>query len=271
MADYIIHDNTGNDYPAKITKKTNELIKFDLVGVPTELANSLRVIFMKNIATMAIDHVRVDQNSSVMNDAELIHRLTMIPIKADARKFTDEEKILFEIRFVNEEKEIVTVMTSDMKWVPLQDQKERFPKGIRPVHEDIPIIKLRPGEELSLDLYCIKGTGEKNSKWSPVCPATYRLLPEVEITEPVEDAKQLTELCPADVFDIEDMEVVVARPRDCTRCRKCTQFTENVTLGRKRDHFLFSVESVGIYKAKTLVKIAIAILNEQEAAKEPVQ
>ncbi len=72
------------------------------------------------------------------------------------------------------------------------------------------------------------------------------------------------------VFDIEDLGGVptakVARPRDCTMCRECIRtdnWSEKVQLKRKADHFLFSVESVGILEPATIVRDAISILKDK--------
>ena len=39
---------------------------------------------------------------------------------------------------------------------------------IRPVHNDILIAKLRPGQEIDVRLLCIKGIGKDHAKFSPV-------------------------------------------------------------------------------------------------------
>ena len=36
-----------------------------------------------------------------------------------------------------------------------------------------------------MELDCEKGIGKTHAKWSPVCTAYYRLLPAIEITQPV--------------------------------------------------------------------------------------
>lgn len=53
------------------------------------------------------------------------------------------------------------VYTRHMTWVPLGNQADLFPEGtIRPVHDDILIAQLRPGQEIDLLMHCVKGIGE---------------------------------------------------------------------------------------------------------------
>jgi len=87
------------------------------------------------------------------------------------------------------------------------DQRERL-GDVRPLHDDILIAKLRPGQEIEMDLICEKGIGKTHAKWSPVCTAFYRLLPDIRVERGAikgQDAKELKNLCPMGVFDIEDI------------------------------------------------------------------
>lgn len=58
-----------------------------------------------------------------------------------------------------------------------------------------------------MELICEKGIGKTHAKWSPVCTAFYRLMPDIKLTAPIEndDARELKALCPMGVFDIEDL------------------------------------------------------------------
>ena len=70
------------------------------------------------------------------------------------------------------------VVSEMLQWIPQGDQAQRFSaQPVRPVHEDILIAKLRPGQEIELEAWCEKGIGKTHAKWSPVCTASYRLLP----------------------------------------------------------------------------------------------
>ena len=77
---------------------------------------------------------------------------------------------------------------------------------------------------------------------------------------------ELVKLCPLQVFDIEDGIAIAKHPRKCTMCRECIRrkgWEEKVSLNKKSDHFIFSVESVGSLPATTIIKRAIAKLKEK--------
>jgi DNA-directed RNA polymerase I and III subunit RPAC1 len=242
--------------------------------------------------------VFVLNNTSMTEDEVLAHRLGLIPIKADPRLFRecvgeedpDEHHVVaFRLDVKCERAPAVggggrgsgggrgaggssdgaageminsRVLSGSLLWVEQGDQADRFRDvPIRPVHDDILIAKLRPGQHIKLEAWCVKGTGKTHAKWSPVATASYRLLPEVSFKQKVTGdlARELVAKCPMGVFDIEDiggvLTAVAARPRSCSMCRECIRdpaWDERVKLARVRDHFIFSVESTGIMPPEVL-------------------
>ncbi|CAN0300960.1 unnamed protein product, partial [Phaeothamnion confervicola] len=93
------------------------------------------------------------------------------------------------------------VYSSDLQWVCSGNQDLVFPNGVRPVHEDILLAKLRPGQSIQCEAHCNKGVGKDHAKYSPVATASYRLLPEVTIVGDVrgDDARELVAKCPMKV------------------------------------------------------------------------
>ena len=129
-----------------------------------------------------------------------------------------------------------------------------------------------------MELICEKGIGRTHAKWSPVCTAYYRMMPDIRLKEKIvgPDAEELKALCPVGVFDIEDIggkaskkgsstgggQAVVKNQSACTTCRECIRhekFADKVDLGKRKDVFEFHIESVGIYKPQ---EIMIEALNE---------
>ena len=69
-------------------QESNSLeMEFDLVGVDASIANAFRRILLSEVPTMAIETVFVFNNTSVIQDEVLSHRLGLIPIKADPGRF----------------------------------------------------------------------------------------------------------------------------------------------------------------------------------------
>ena len=122
-----------------------------------------------------------------------------------------------------------------------------------------------------MELVCIKGIGKTHAKWSPVCTAYYRLKPDVRITEPIlnEDAVELKQMCP-DMFDIEELGGGKKRAVLSSNTKAWTnreplrheKFVNKIDMGRWKDIFEFTVESIGIY---TPVEIVVESLGKLKA------
>jgi|688.fasta_scaffold294802_2 DNA-directed RNA polymerase I and III subunit RPAC1 len=124
-----------------------------------------------------------------------------------------------------------------------------------------------------MELVCELGIGKTHAKWSPVCTAYYRLMPDIRITNKIEgdDALELKSTCPMGVFDIEDMgkskiQAKVVNQDRCTTCRECLRhekFADKIDVGKQKDVFEFHVESVGIYKPEQIVLQALKKLKSK--------
>lgn len=274
----------------RIQDNSNEELVFDLIGTDAPIANALRRVLLAEVATMAIEKVYVHANDSVMHDEMLAHRLGLVPILVDPRLFTTRKEgerataansVRFalqarcdyapgaasrdalappDVRFTG-----ASVYSRALAYVP-QPGADAVLQGVtpRPVHDDLLLAKLRPGQVIDIECVAVKGVGRIHAKWSPVATASYRMLPEVKLRNKLkgESARRLIDCCPAKVFDIEDSAVVVARPRECTVCRECirTEHVDDVELTRKRDHFIFTVESTGQLPAAALVVEALDVM-----------
>ena len=257
---------------------------------------------------MAIEKVEMWQNTSIIPDENLAHRMGLIPLAVDPRLFEYKasqnkaydatNSLRFRLHVActkknpgaprpqinsvaDEEAHFnhANVYSGDLEWIPIGDQAERFQaEGIpepKPLHDDILIAKLRPGQEIEMELVCEKGIGKTHAKWSPVCTAYYRNLPDIRIVEPIvgDEAEELKQKCVEGAFDIEDMgknrgkrATVVNRGEACTTCRECIRderFTDRIDLGKRKEEFEFHVESVGIYTPDELVIEALAKLKEK--------
>ena len=70
--------------PLEIIKQEKNMISIRLKGVPIQYANALRRICLNGVPIFAIDTVDILENTSIMPDEALAHRLGLIPLKTDS-------------------------------------------------------------------------------------------------------------------------------------------------------------------------------------------
>ncbi len=79
--------------PLEIIKQDENMISIRLKGVPIQYANALRRICLNGVPIFAIDTVDILENTSIMPDEALAHRLGLIPLKTDSVVAMSEEEI----------------------------------------------------------------------------------------------------------------------------------------------------------------------------------
>ena len=127
-----------------------------------------------------------------------------------------------------------------------------------------------------MEAHAKRGIGKDHAKYSPVATASYRLFPQIELLHDVYDevAEELVhvyepgvfELIPTDKDDPAGTRVKakLVNPYACTMSRnymRHPQLEKSIRMSRVKDHFIFSVESVGTYKPAILVAEALRVLQ----------
>lgn len=286
------HEKFVKNFRIEVSKCNEEEMIFDMIGIDAAIANAFRRILLAEVPTMAFEKVFIYNNTSIIQDEVLAHRLGLIPIKVDPRLFefrskddesgTTDDTLEFELKikctrnphahpdasdpevmYVNHK-----VHSGDIKWLPMGNQADLF--TVEQVHEDILIAKMRPGHEMDIKLHAVKGIGKDHAKFSPVATASYRLLPEITLLEPItgESAELLKSCFSPGVIETftnasGESEARVANARLDTGSREIFRhpsIKDKVKLSKIRDHFIFSVESTGVLQPKVLVSEAIKIL-----------
>ncbi|KAI8612509.1 DNA-directed RNA polymerase [Chytriomyces sp. MP71] len=291
------------NFKVVVSKKEADNLEFDLIGLDASIANAFRRCLISEVPTVAIENVFVLNNTSIVHDEILAQRLGLVPIKVDPRLFqfkaldeeaTDLNTLVFKMSVKAkpiskatkaEHGDIIAddntnVLSKDLIWEAQGDQEYRLAEDPpRPVHNDIVLAKLRPGQEIDLEVHCQKGIGKEHAKWSPVATASYRLLPEIQILSPIigADAVKFQKCFSEGVVEIfknsngeKEARVINARKDTVSReVLRHKEFDGKVRLTRVRDHFIFNIESTGILPPEMLFTEAVQVLiNKAKRVKE---
>lgn len=285
----------------KIMSRTEREMEFDMIGYDPSIVNALRRLLLSDVPSMAIEKVHLYQNTSIMQDEVLAHRLGLIPLKADPRRFawrsqerdkerkkgkeenddagteadTLEYRMQVKCKSTGDPSQPFTddlVFTSHFQWVPRGDQAS-WAGEVAPTEPDILVNKLRPGHEMELTMFAVKGVGRDHAKFSPVATAFYRLLPSINLLRPVrgEAAARLQKCFSPGVIGLraggDGQQVAVvedARLDACSRnVYRYEDLKQAVALDKVKDHFIFTVESVGALLPGELVGMAFDVLLEK--------
>lgn len=140
-----------------------------LKGIPLQYANALRRICLNGVPVFAIDTVDIIENSSVLVDEALAHRLALIPIKTDTERFVEPSKCECQSETGCSNCRVMMVLDSgdtDTTRTVLSSELNSEDEDIKPISDKIPIAKLAPGQKVKVEAYARLGRGIEHAKWN---------------------------------------------------------------------------------------------------------
>ena len=141
----------------KILNTDDRKISIKLKGVSLQYANALRRICLNGVPIFAIDTIDIIENSSVIADEDLAHRLSLIPIKTELSRFDESDSRV-----------IFTLDSGDIKSPRTVTSADLLSKDevVKPISNKIPIAYLAPGQRIRFEAYARLGRGTEHAKWN---------------------------------------------------------------------------------------------------------
>ena len=143
----------------QVINQDEQKISVKLEGIPLQYANALRRICLNGIPIFAIDTVDVLENSSILADEGIAHRLGLIPLKTDLSTIettSDSDKIMLTLDS-GDTTETRTIFSDEIK---SQDGV------IKPISDKIPIVTLAPNQKIRFEAHARLGRGTEHAKWN---------------------------------------------------------------------------------------------------------
>ena len=250
----------------------DDVARFTLSGVTPAFANAFRRAMIAEVPTLAIEDVRIYDNTSALFDEMLTHRLGLIPIKTDLTTYSLKDKCSCEGQGCPSCSVTFTLSAEGPKTVTSSDLIPQDPKAV-PVFDNIPIVKPTKGQKLVLEAKAILNTGKEHAKWQPTIICGYKNQPVITISDICDACGMCVEECPREILTVKGkkVEVIEGKLSDCSMCRLCERACVATGIGEEPaikissepDRFIFVVEGDGALPVKEIMQKAIHYIKEQ--------
>ena len=153
----------------EVISKDESRMSVKLKDIPLQYANALRRLCLNGVPVFAIDTVDIIENSSVLADEGLAHRLGLVPLKTDLSRFNEPSKCDCQSETGCSNCKVMLVLDSgdtDVTKTILTDELTSEDDSIKPVSDKIPIVQLAAGQRVKVECYARLGRGREHAKWN---------------------------------------------------------------------------------------------------------
>ena len=143
----------------QIINQGEQKISVKLQGMPLQYANAIRRICLNGVPIFAIDTVDILENSSILADEGIAHRLGLIPLKTELSAIetsSDSDRIMLTLDS-GDSTDTRTIFSGEIE---SQDDT------IKPISEKIPIVTLAPNQRIKFEAHARLGRGIEHAKWN---------------------------------------------------------------------------------------------------------
>lgn len=254
----------------EVLQKDDDHLRLLIKGVDIPYMNALRRIVISEVPCMAIDEIVMLENSSILQDEIIAHRLGLVPLRTDLESYDLPEECECKSEFgcnlcrvtlaldVEAKEGSKTIYSGDLK---------SESQTVVPVSDKIPIVKLAKDQRIRLEAYARLGKGRNHAKWQPVSMCTYKYFPKIEISKKCSACGKCVEMCPRKVLVKAENKIDVRDLMACTLCQDCAEACPEkpraIEVSEEADAFILNLESTGALPPKQITTEAIKVLDKQ--------
>ncbi|GAA6062926.1 hypothetical protein JCM10212_007157 [Sporobolomyces blumeae] len=247
----------GADLRVKITELKDDHCHFILDGVHLGLANSLRRSMISRIDTLAIDQVQITENTSVLPDEMIAHRLGLVPLNSDnldrhipnynrectCDSYCDKCSVVLTLDAVCTTGSTMEVTSKllQIEGMSRSDVGKPATSSDPKLAQGIMLAKLTKGQEIHMRCIAVKGRALEHAKWSPVSAVGFEYDPYNKLRHT--DLWYEVGTKPEDEWPVSGNGKYEKKPDE----NEAFEFNE------KPSRFYYDVESVGQLKPEEIV------------------
>jgi len=153
----------------QIISQDKQKISVKIRGIPLQYANALRRICLNSVPIFSIDTIDVIENTSVLADEGIAHRLGMIPLKTDLTRFVESSKCDCKSETGCSNCRVMLMIDSgdtDTTRTIYSNEITSEDEVVKPISNKIPLVELAPGQRIKIEAYARLGRGTEHAKWN---------------------------------------------------------------------------------------------------------
>ena len=258
---------------------SDDKARFYLTGSWPAFANSVRREMTGGVPTLAIEDIRIYDNTSVLFDEMLSHRLGLIPLRTDLSTHVPRDRCTCQGAGCPACTATYTLSVEGPRMVYSRDLIPQD-TAAGPVEENIPIVKLTEDQKVVVEAKASLSTGKEHAKWQATTACGYKNYPVIAIDEHCDGCGMCVEECPRGVLGTEGGKVVVLEGKleDCSLCRLCERACLSASIGGETSirvnpdptRFIFTVEGDGSLPVIQVLSTAVLNIRQKAADLETV-
>ncbi len=146
----------------------DRFVTFVVQGLTPAFANGIRRAMLTDVPTLSIDTIRVTENTSVLFDEMIGHRLSLVPLTTPVGEFEHTDVVTLTLDVQGP----ATVYSGDL----ISPEKL-----VEPADKRIPIVDIKENQRLAFEADAILGTGRTHAKFQGGVAIGYTYLQSVNV------------------------------------------------------------------------------------------
>ena len=144
--------------------KEGNVVTFEVSKIDIKMLNALRRTIISMIPVMAMEKVTFYNNSSILNDEMLAHRIGLVPLTTDLKTYVHSNECSCEGKGCARCMCMLSLDVTGPKTVYSGDLKS-LDENVRPVFDKMPLVKLGMNQKIKLEAEAVMGLGRDHAKW----------------------------------------------------------------------------------------------------------
>jgi len=255
----------------EVLEKNDTNLRIVVRDADVPLMNALRRLALAEVPCMAIEEVVMIENSSILQDEIIAHRLGLTPLKTDLDAYSLPEECECKSEFGCSQCRVTLTLDAEAKdgtRTVYSGEVVSENEEIVPVSDKIPIIKLAKNQKLKLEAYARLGKGKTHAKWQPVSMCAYKYYPKITTPDgKCEGCQKCVDICPKKVYVVKNEKIDVRDLLACNLCMDCVdvcpQKPSPLKVEWEKNTFIMNIESTGALPPERVLKEATKLLGKQ--------